>query len=213
MKQKANARQKRDAEALRRKEAFSSGKKKISENKLKPESRQKPDIKIKKETSPKPIPAESSPAVSSEEETREFLEYLEQYGVPESATDSVKTGGRKANATEIIPGLNLEDGMPIVADALNHMRMGLQEMRYSRVKAVKLIHGYGSSGRGGKIRIGVRNELAAMKNRKQIKDYIPGEDFGPTDQASRNLVERNRNVTHDPDYGKMNHGITIVILF
>ncbi len=213
MKQKANARQKREAEALRRKEAFSSGKKQIEENKLKSESKLNPEDNLKKESSSKAIPIESSPAVSSEEETREFLTYLEKYGVPKYATDSAETLERKAGPSEIIPSLNLKDGMPTVADALDRMRMGLQEMRYSRVKAVRLIHGYGSTGCGGKIRIGVRKELAALKSKKQIKDYVPGEDFGPTDQASRNLVEQNRNVRHDPDYGEMNHGITIVILF
>jgi hypothetical protein len=92
------------------------------------------------------------------------------------------------------------------------MNMGIQEMRVSRAKAVKLIHGYGSSGRGGKIRIGVRDKLAAMKRKRLIKDYIPGEDFGPTDAASRKLAEQDKTVTRDPDYGRMNHGITIVVL-
>ena len=102
--------------------------------------------------------------------------------------------------------------MPLVEEALDRMNIGLQEMRVSRVKAVKLIHGYGSTGRGGKILVGVRDELAAMKRRKQIKDYIPGEDFGPTDPATRKLADQNTAVTRDPDYGRMNHGITVVVL-
>ena len=102
--------------------------------------------------------------------------------------------------------------MPLVEETVSRMKMGIQEMRVSRVKIVKLIHGYGSTGLGGKIRIGVRNELADMKRRKLIKDYIPGEDFGPVDVASRNLVEQDRNVPRDSDWGRMNHGITIVVL-
>ncbi len=187
MKQKTNARQKRNEEALRGKEALSSGKKQVS--------------------------VEASPAVSNEEETREFLAYLDKYGIPKSAMDSKITVERKSGSSEIIPRLNLEDGMPIVADALDRMRMGLQEMRYSRVKAVKLIHGYGSTGRSGKIRIVIQDELALLKCRKQIRDFVPGEKFGPTAPASQNLVEQNRNIRQDPDYGKMNRSITIVILF
>ena len=60
--------------------------------------------------------------------------------------------------------------MPLVEEALGRMRIGLQEMRVSRAKAVKLIHGYGSTGRGGKIRDAVRDELAVMKRRKIISD-------------------------------------------
>ena len=102
--------------------------------------------------------------------------------------------------------------MPLVEEAVSRMNMGLQELRVSGERIVKLIHGYGSSGTGGKIRTGIRNELAAMKRRKLIKDYIPGEDFGPLDVASRKLAESNISITRDPDWGRMNHGITIGIL-
>ena len=40
-------------------------------------------------------------------------------------------------------------GMPLVDEAVRRMHMGIEEMKVSRVKVVKLIHGYGSTGRGG----------------------------------------------------------------
>ncbi len=207
MKQKVNARQKRDAEALRRKEA------------LAPKPVQPPVRQTVKTAPSKPAPrqAEVIPAKSPEEEAREFLEYLDRYDVPASkeepshTTAAGKRSGSSGSAAAI-PRLDLEEGMPIVSEAIDRMHIGLQEMRVSGIKVVRLIHGYGSTGRGGKIRIGVREELAVMKRRKQICDFIPGEDFGPTDPASRALVERNRNINRDPDYGKFNHGITIVVL-
>ncbi len=66
--------------------------------------------------------------------------------------------------------------------------MGIQEMKVSRVKVLKLIHGYDSTGRGGKIRIGIRNELATMQRRGLIKDYIPGEEFGPNPSAVKRIL-------------------------
>ncbi len=202
MKQKLNAKQKRTIEALRKKELFSLVKNQATNSKLKNGSSHNPVV----------LSTEKHTDLISKEETFEFLEYLDKYGVPEYILASEKRPGNRSLRTEIIPGLNLKDGMPVVAEALDRMHAGLLEMRYSRVKAVKLIHGYGSTGRGGKIRIGVLNELADLKRKKQIKDYVPGEDFGPIDQVSRNLVDQNRNICHDPDYGNMNHGITIVIL-
>lgn len=151
------------------------------------------------------------PVRSPEEEAREFLEYLERYDMPVEKEEPTYAAKKKLTGS-VIPRLNLEEGMPVVSEALDRMHMDLQEMRHSQVKVVKLIHGYGSTGRGGKICIGVRAELAVMKRRGQIKDFIPGEDFGPTDMASRNLVERDRSTCKDPDYGRINHGITIVIL-
>jgi hypothetical protein len=102
--------------------------------------------------------------------------------------------------------------MPPVEEAIGRLRTGLQEMKVSRVKVVKLIHGYGSTGRGGRIRSAVRNELAEMKRRGLVREFIHGEDFGPTDAASRRLAEQEKRITRDPDYGSMNHGITMVVL-
>ncbi len=202
MKKKADIREKRNAEALRRKEAFS------------PKKMQASDSMPVKNTVPKrSFPAEASvPVKSPEEEAREFMDYLEKYDVPDKMEDDQQMSRKKPDRSVSISCLNLEDGMPTVNEAITRMRIGLQEMRVSRVKAVKLIHGYGSTGRGGKINIGVREELAAMKRKKQIRDYIPGENFGPIDQASRDLVERDHNINRDPDYGGTNHGITIVVL-
>ena len=148
---------------------------------------------------------ENIPAKSPEEEAREFLAYLDKYGTPDLKEEETRVPRRKSKGFGGIPRLDLEEGMPAVSDALGRMRMGLQEMRSGRVKAVKLIHGYGSSGRGGRIRIGVREELAAMKRRKLIRDFIPGEDFGPADPAARKLAEEGRNIARDPDYGLISH--------
>ena len=201
MKQRMNARQKREAEAQRRKAALSPG-----------PSAPAPAEPARPEP-PKPVfRPEVFPDRSPEEETREFLEYLDRYGTAAAGDDAPGPVRKKSASSGAIPRLNLEDGMPSVEEAISRMNIGIQEYRVSRAKAVKLIHGYGSTGRGGKICIGVRNELAAMKRRKLIRDYIPGEDFGPADAASRMLVDRSSAVSRDPDYGRINHGITIVVL-
>ncbi len=199
MKQKKNARQRREAEAERRKETFSP--KTVA-----------PQTEPVQHECPKPVfRPERFPERSPEEEALEFLAYLDRYGT-KGAKEEIPQNTRKKAASNAIPVLNLEEGMPLVEEAVSRMNRGIQEMRVSRVKAVKLIHGYGSTGRGGRIRAGVRNELANMKRRNLIRDFIPGEDFGPTDAAARKLADQAPSVTRDPDYGRMNHGVTIVVL-
>lgn len=201
MKQKTNARQRREEENRRRKGVFSSGT-------VSPSPAESPAP-----AAPQPVfRPEVFPDQSPEEATREFLDFLDRYGTTASKNDLPQQSKRKTASSRGIPCINLEEGMPLVEEALGRMNMGLQEMRISHVQAVKLIHGYGSTGRGGKICSGVRNALAEMKRKRLINDYIPGEQFGPVDAASRKLVEQNGNVSRDPDYGRMNHGITIVVL-
>ena len=140
----------------------------------------------------------------------EFLEYIVKSDIKIVKDEEPVPGRRKPQNT--IPTINLEAGMPIVEEAIRRMNMGIQEYRCSGIRVVKLIHGYGSTGKGGKICSGVRSELAGMKRRKLIKEYIAGEDFGPFDPVSRLLVEQNRGVGTDPDYGRGNHGITVVVI-
>ena len=45
--------------------------------------------------------------------------------------------------------VNLEAGRPAVPDALARLQMELRLTRGTRITALKLIHGFGSSGRGG----------------------------------------------------------------
>ena len=42
---------------------------------------------------------------------------------------------------------------------------------------MKLIHGYGSTGRGGRICTGVRKELAAMARKRLIREFVTGDDL------------------------------------
>ena len=202
MKHKTNARQKRETEELRKKQAL----------KMQDKLPEKKEPGAPEPSRPKPKPKILLPEKTPEEETREFLDYLAKETLPVFRDDPLPQKRKKPTAGKAIPRLDLEDGMPLVEEAVSRMNMGLQELRVSQEKLVKLIHGYGSTGTGGKIRTGVRSELAAMKRKKLIKDYIPGEEFGPLDAASRKLAESSTTIPRDPDWGRMNPGITIVVL-
>jgi len=45
------------------------------------------------------------------------------------------------------------------------------------VKVLKVIHGYGSSGKGGALYVGLRKSFGLRKKEAVIKDFIAGEDF------------------------------------
>lgn len=55
--------------------------------------------------------------------------------------------------------LNLEQGMPTVDTALRWLEAELHAARKMGRPGLKLIHGYGSSGTGGKIRTACRKYL------------------------------------------------------
>lgn len=108
--------------------------------------------------------------------------------------------------------VNLEAGMPTVEGAMIQLRQSLITARSRRTKVIKLIHGYGSSGKGGAIRSAVQRELAATKRQGKIAEYVPGEEFSPFYANARRALELAPELRRDSDYTRTNQGITIVIL-
>ncbi len=107
---------------------------------------------------------------------------------------------------------NLENGMPIVDQALERFRRRLSEASASGAKVLKVIHGYGSTGRGGKIRDAVRRELGRMLARGEVATVVAGEEYSSATIAGRDLLSRFKELkaTERPD--SSNHGITLVEL-
>lgn len=73
--------------------------------------------------------------------------------------------------------VNIKYDMPTADLAVRRTTYAIENGRTLGASAVKLIHGYGSTGKGGKIRLEVRAYLERQKARGQIRDYIPGERF------------------------------------
>lgn len=108
--------------------------------------------------------------------------------------------------------INLEEGRPTRDIALRRLSDEIVRYKAQRVKAVKLIHGYGSSGVGGVIRVAVRKELEHMKNRGVIKLYVAGENFEIFSSDTIKMLDSCNALRSDRDLGRFNNGITMVLL-
>ncbi|PSH03566.1 MAG: hypothetical protein CXZ00_11610 [Acidobacteria bacterium] len=108
--------------------------------------------------------------------------------------------------------VNLEEGLPTVNVGLLRLDRALASARAEGVPLLKLIHGYGSSGVGGELREEVWKALDRFKRNGFITDFIQGEDFRLSDDASWALVKRDKTIKQDRDFGRANRGITIVVL-
>ena len=108
--------------------------------------------------------------------------------------------------------INLEEGMPTVAQAQTRLIGEMGRSRAAGAKAVKLIHGYGSTGVGGKLRIGIRQFLNVKKRQNKIKAFVSGEEWDIFHEESRKLLEGCPDLAKDRDLGRGNPGITLVLL-
>lgn len=108
--------------------------------------------------------------------------------------------------------INLEHNRPTVEAARVRLGAAVRTARAQRVDAIKLIHGYGSSGTGGKIRTMVRQELSLLKQAGKIRAFAPGEEFSPFEKNGQQVITLCFELTRDRDYTRCNHGITVVVL-
>jgi hypothetical protein len=112
----------------------------------------------------------------------------------------------------IIKTINLEEGRPSAVSASSRLLDELRRARQQGYPAVKVIHGYGSHGVGGDLRIAMQGMLARMAQSGEIQAFIAGEDWRISDETTWRLIQRHRELKQDRDLGKGNKGISIVVL-
>lgn len=101
---------------------------------------------------------------------------------------------------------NLEEGRPFVYEALAMIEFRLGQIKKGSI--IVIIHGYGSSGKGGKIRGAVRSWLKEQLQYQTVKTVVYGENFDMFDADSRELHRKDPQLAKY--YGRRNKGITIV---
>ena len=103
--------------------------------------------------------------------------------------------------------LNLELGRPDAAEALRRLAAEVEAARHLGTPAMKLIHGYGSSGRGGRLRTACRTWL-----RQQELCFLPGEEFTIFNEEARRWMAVCPRLRQDRDLDAENRGVTFVLL-
>ena len=108
--------------------------------------------------------------------------------------------------------MNIKFDLPTANDAIRRVTYNILNGKTLGASAIKIIHGYGSTGKGGKIRTEARRYLADQRRRGLIRDFICGEDFSIFDEGTRSAFLVCDDLRRDSDLDRHNNGITIIIL-
>ena len=104
--------------------------------------------------------------------------------------------------------INIKEDMPTVAEAMQYLQSELERLRRNKYKCVQIVHGYGSTGKGGAICIKARQWLKAQEQKGKIKAVVFGEDFTIFNATARELKNRY------PELAQLltvcNHGVTVI---
>ena len=107
---------------------------------------------------------------------------------------------------------NVEAGLPTLDEARRLVIEEIKRAKREGVRVLKVIHGYGSSGKGGALRVGLRKSFGLRKKEGVIREYIAGEDFSIFNETVLALLEAVSGLRGDPDLGATNEGITVLWL-
>ena len=108
--------------------------------------------------------------------------------------------------------LNLKEDSPTVELALAMFEIELERCKLEGVKVIKVLHGYGSHGKGGDICRNLRTLCFKLKKEKKIKDFLLGNEWDLANQKCFDIVTNLKNYHDDNDLGANNPGITFVVL-
>ena len=113
--------------------------------------------------------------------------------------------GRKSGKYKTV---NIKSGMPQVQEAKQRVLQELQRAKMNGVKVIKFIHGYGSSGIGGNIRVAVRRQLYSIKKGLVIN----GENFTINNPDTQKMLKQYPRIRNYNELNSCNEGMTLFFL-
>lgn len=126
--------------------------------------------------------------------------------------DLLRKSGDSRQTVILHRRINLEQGRPLVETALQRLKNELALAASLNIKVITLIHGYGSSGKGGKIREECRKILEDLVHHRRLRAVIPGERFHRRTGAGKALLRQFPQLDRETAAALNNPGVTIVVL-
>jgi hypothetical protein len=126
--------------------------------------------------------------------------------------NAIQSEQNKATKKERFREVNLEYGMPTAEEGLSLMNTELKSAKSGGIKLLRFIHGYGSTGIGGKIRAVIRRDLAKKLSSGKVLSVLHGENYREGSLAARSLRISHPRLDRDVLHDTGNHGITFVEL-
>jgi glycerol dehydrogenase-like iron-containing ADH family enzyme len=109
--------------------------------------------------------------------------------------------------------LNIKQDGPYVEEALERLTEYLRKSVAIGIKAIVLIHGYGSSGEGGRIKWAIHDALENNRYSDRVDEYYFGEDVAYGCQAYHALHKRRPGLKrYLKRFKEGNAGMTVLLL-
>ena len=107
---------------------------------------------------------------------------------------------------------NVEAGIPVLGEARRWVIKENKQAKRTGMRVLKVIHGYGSSGKGGALCVSLSKSHCLRKKEGVIKEFIAGEYFSFFKPTVLALLETETELRGDADLNATNEGATLLWL-
>jgi hypothetical protein len=109
--------------------------------------------------------------------------------------------------------INIKQGSPYVDEALELLTEHLRKCLDLGIKAIILIHGYGSSGEGGRIKWAIHDALENNRYSDRVEEYFYGENVAYGSESYYALLKRRPGLKrYLKRFKEGNAGMTVLLL-
>jgi hypothetical protein len=109
--------------------------------------------------------------------------------------------------------INLEAGGPTAEEALERLTQHVRAASEAGIRALIVIHGYGSSGPGGKIKWVVRDALENNYFSDRVDEYYFGEDLAVASSGYHTVIKRRSSLKQHLSQFKIgNAGMSVLLM-
>ena len=112
----------------------------------------------------------------------------------------------------VVMVVNIKSGMPTVDEARSSLADAIASAKSEGCRILKLVHGYGASGKGGALKSAIRSSLRKRRKEGTVRSFIAGEEFETFSEETLEALHKYPELRDDSDFNKLNEGITMVLL-
>ncbi len=108
--------------------------------------------------------------------------------------------------------VNLKDGMPNTDYAVFLLEKEIQFAKAEDCNVLVFIHGYGSKGYGGAIKLEAEKKLQQLKKEKKIATYVCGDRWSDRVEDVQRIYRYAPELMINNQVSTINSGVTVVLV-
>lgn len=112
----------------------------------------------------------------------------------------------------MISVINVKSDSPTIDYALYLIDQEIKCCKATGTKAIVVIHGYGSHGKGGVIKDAIRRYLPDLKKKHIIEDFLGGEHWGDYNETKSHMCRICPDLILHENLSSLNSGVTVILL-